>query len=470
MLYALLRALSSVSLRWFYSRIDAEGLDRIPPGPVLLAVNHPNAMVDALVVGQIFPRRILFTGRATLFKHPLLAALLRAAGVVPLIRAKDIAEMGSMGDTGRNEGAFDELTRALGRGGAVMIFPEGVTGDRPQLAPIKTGAARIALRAREAGVSGLTVLPIGLTFERKDVPRTRVFVQVGRAIPVDGGPLDRTLTASSAREAFVRTLTAEIEDRLRAVTLNFDTIDAQQRNRALASQLERIFRGVERTPEVWQPHAPLGDQVSIARRIEDGGARLGSASPEITARVDALLGRLDAFHSELRHNHFSAEDLAIGLGVREGSWFVVREAAVALVAGPIALWGWVNHWIPFNLARVVALRRIESAADPAMNTILYGIALVLLVYAAQGALIWALLGPIAALLYVASLPIAAEINFTQRERLHRVFRRARAYLRFRGDRALQARLTGELRSLRADTLAVEALLASQPEGARHGVQ
>ena len=68
----------------------------------------------------------------------------------------------------------------------MLIFPEGITHDEPSLAPLKTGAARMALHARDAGdVDGLAVVPIGLTFERKDAPRTRVLVQIGEPIAMD---------------------------------------------------------------------------------------------------------------------------------------------------------------------------------------------------------------------------------------------------------------------------------------------
>ena len=123
-MYRFLRAIAAVSLRWHYSRIDTEGLERIPvSGPVLLAVNHPNALVDALVVGQVCPRRITFTGKATLFANPLLARFLRFAGVVPLVRARDVAELGTAADATRNAAAFAKLHDALARGAAVLIVP-----------------------------------------------------------------------------------------------------------------------------------------------------------------------------------------------------------------------------------------------------------------------------------------------------------------------------------------------------------
>ena len=109
MLYALLRTLAGVALRWYYSRIDADGLERVPAdAPVLLVVNHPNALVDALVAGWVFPRRVVMTAKATLFRNPLLGAFLRAAGVVPLVRAQDVAELSASSDQERDARSSDQ--------------------------------------------------------------------------------------------------------------------------------------------------------------------------------------------------------------------------------------------------------------------------------------------------------------------------------------------------------------------------
>lgn len=453
MLYRLLSAITAVALRWFYSRIDAEGIERIPKrGPTILAVNHPNAMVDALVVGLVCPRPIRFTANAQSFRNPLSGVFLRAAGVVPLMRVKDAVALGEAADRDRNTAAFDALIDALRDGGITMIFPEGVTGDWPQLAPLKTGAARIAFQARDAGVHGLKIVPVGLTFERKDVPRSRVFVQVGEPIDVDAWP--RTESGADAKA-----LTAEIDSRLRAVTLNFESSDVAERDRTLAAQIARLFRGARATPEVWQQHS-LADEVAITRRIEDAQARLAQANPAVRDRAAALLERLARFRAELRERGMVAEDLEISLSVREGTWFVVREVAVIALAGPIAIWGWVNHLIPFNVARAIALRSVESAADPAMRTINIGLGLVLLLYVAQGAVVAALFGAVAAAVYVSSLPIAADVNFRFRPRLARAIRRARTWLRFKTDPRLQQRLAGELTGLRAEAIAVENALTT----------
>jgi len=450
MLYTMLRAAAGIALRWFYGRVDVEGLEHVPPSaPLLVVVNHPNALVDALLVGWIMPRRIVLTAKATLFQNPLLAALLRWVGVVPLVRSSDARATAPRGtvDPRRNEQAFSAIRGVLRRGGTVVVFPEGISHDNPSLAPLRTGAARMALDARAHQVADLQILPIGLTFERKDAPRTRVLVRVGTPIAIDhfAAPGDA-----------VAALTAEIEARLRRVTVNYASPDDASR----ASALARLFAAILRDdPGSVGARPPLSIEVSLASRIDrvrDALTRIND--DRLRARVDVLVHDLAAFDESLHRHRVSLEDVSVSSAARYAPGFVVREAAIALVAGPLAAWGAVNHWVPFHAARAIARRSVESAADPAMRTIVAGTALVLGFYGLQGMDVKALAGWVPAALYVASLPLAAEVNFMLSHRRRRAVRRARTYLLFRRRPRLRARLQTELLRLRGEALEIEELV------------
>ncbi|HEY4138227.1 MAG TPA: lysophospholipid acyltransferase family protein [Casimicrobiaceae bacterium] len=454
MIYALLRAIAGVALRWYYRAIQIEGAERIPrQRPLLLVVNHPNALVDALLVGWIVPRRVLITAKSTLFKNTVAARMLRWIGVVPLRRAQDVAashvqRSGTL-DPSRNRETFQAVIDALAKRGVVLIFPEGVSHDKPSLAPLKTGAARMALEAIDHDAArNLAIVPIGLVFERKDAPRTRVLVQVGEPILVSEW---RSAAASASADA----LTAEIDTRLRAVTLNYATDDDAARAVRLASVIAALF---DHVPPIGAVGRGLSVEAGIARRIEELAARLPAADAQVRARADLLARRLDATQHVAANHGILLEDVGIGLDIASATRFVLREGWLVALGAPFALWGRINHWLPFRAARALAMRSVESAADPAMRTLIAGTAFVLFAYLAQTAIVAALWGTSTAAMYLASLPIAAEVNFALSDRLKRARRRARAFRRFRRDPALQLRLAHELDLLREDVVAFDRAL------------
>jgi 1-acyl-sn-glycerol-3-phosphate acyltransferase len=202
----LARWLAGVGLHWFYSEVHIRGGNRIPlRGPMLVAMNHQNALIDAMLAMWIVPRDLRLTAKATLGDSMFGALLLKAVGVIPLRRSSD--DPGGANPV-RNRSSFEAMVAELRRGGSVLVFPEGKSHNDPELAPLKTGLARAALRARSSGVDGIHIVPIGITFEDKAEPGTAVLAQIGHPILVDDWPGD------DARE-----LTEAIAERLRAVSL-----------------------------------------------------------------------------------------------------------------------------------------------------------------------------------------------------------------------------------------------------------
>ena len=471
-LYATLRAIGGIALHWYYRDVEVLGSERLPAdAPVILVANHPNALVDALAIGHAVPRQVRLTAKGTFFDHPLLGPLFRAIGIIPLHRA---SEAGGA-DASRNAEAFGAILDGLEDNRTVLIFPEGTTHSGPELVPLKTGAARLALSALEdRGMTRLQVVPLGLVFEDKSRARSRVLVQFGPPLSVSAWVSTQPDDPASA----VQRLTAEIDRRLREVTLNFRTHDES----AYVRRIARILSDTLDPPRpVWAPDQPLADELSLTRRVESVWRIMEAArgaeqvhertvrpttSSSIVARANALLARIEAFTSELAGLGIAANDVDISLSTMLGARFAVREGSIAIGTAPLAWWGRINHWIPFRLATAMGHRPALHPEEPAMQTIVWGLLLVLVAYAVQSSVVGSLLGGWWAAIYLLSLPPSASWDLRYRERLTRALGRMRTYLAFRRNPALQQRLAAELDFLRREAAAIAALLEADAGGGR----
>ncbi|QJR36853.1 lysophospholipid acyltransferase family protein [Gemmatimonas groenlandica] len=457
MLYELLKPVVGVALHWYYRSILTEGIERIPKdGPVFLAVNHPNALVDALVVGFAVPRRVRFTAKATIFANPLVARFLHTVGVVPLRRASDESKAAgsssaSPADAERNAASFEAVADALADQGAIVIFPEGKSHDLPQLAPLRTGLARMTLQAYQAhGVRGVRIVPIGLLFERKEAPRSRVLIQVGEPIHVD--PL---VDAGVS----VATLTQLVTARLAAVTLNFDSASDAERLQRVGGTLSALL---EPTPSVAEGTPSLGRVLELLHRLDRVHSALQARDDvELQARLDDFEARVRAFRTRLDTRGIDPHDLAISAHASDGLRFAIREATLALIAAPIGLWGRLTHYVPIQFARRLALRNVQALDEPAMRTLVVGLVLVLAAYVVQTALVASLAGGWWALAFFMTLVPSASSDLRYGDRTRRARDRARAYFAFRRDPALQGALLAEADAIRQDAFALERLAAEQ---------
>jgi glycerol-3-phosphate O-acyltransferase / dihydroxyacetone phosphate acyltransferase len=454
-LYQLLRGTAAIALRWYYSDIVVQGAAHVPSrGPLVIIANHPNALIDPLLVGTSITRRVRLTAKATLFDHPALAPLLRAVGVVPLRRAKDEPRDGAPAiiTPERNAYAFQLVTSALRAGEAVLVFPEGISHDDPAIAPLKSGAARMAIQAQAEAVRGIHLLPIGLVFEEKERPGSRVLVRVGESLD-----LDRWTAAHPRPDA--ATLTGALEEGLRAVTLNFASAER-------AVRLARTLSALAGAPAPVEEPRALDAEAALALRIDSAMSALPDAPSSVMTAVDELSTRLGAIEHELRRRGISLADVRISMRLPDAAAFVAREGPLALIALVAVVFGWATHWLPLRVARRLALRtlgRDTSRDQPAMRTILFGLSAIVVWYVAQAVVITRYAGPLAASLWLALIFAAAHTLRLRGGRLRRALGRARAFLALRSDPALQPKLVAEVDALLVDALALEhALISSGP--------
>ena len=204
-----LSAVSGAAVRVYY-RASRSG-EAVPrSGPVLLVGNHPNSLLDPAFLAWVARRPVRFLAKATLFTDPLVGWIIRASGSIPVYRKQDDPAL-----MDRNEDTFRAVHAARAGGSAVALFPEGTSHSDPTLAPLKTGAARIALGAAGQIGGAFPIIPVGLVFRAKDRFRSQAHAVVGTALAWD----DLAARGVDDREA-VHELTARIDRAMRGVTLN----------------------------------------------------------------------------------------------------------------------------------------------------------------------------------------------------------------------------------------------------------
>ena len=129
----------------YLKRVEIRNPENVPvKGPAILAINHPNNLLDTLIVAGSFKLRIHFLATGALFKNFFIATFLRNSGLIPVYRPED-----SSNHQDKNKKTFHECYSALERGEILGIYPEGTTHADWQVKKVKTGTARILLEAEK---------------------------------------------------------------------------------------------------------------------------------------------------------------------------------------------------------------------------------------------------------------------------------------------------------------------------------
>jgi cytidylate kinase len=169
-LYAVCKPIAFAIMRALW-RLEGRGLQHVPAsGPVLLVSNH-SSLLDPPFVGGVAPRQLTFLAKAELFEVPLFGRLIHGLNARPVRR------------DGADAGALRVALRALERGAALLVFPEGTRGDEGQLREPKPGAALLAV------LSGAPVVPVRVHGSGRAWPRGRRLPRPAKVVVTFGPAL-----------------------------------------------------------------------------------------------------------------------------------------------------------------------------------------------------------------------------------------------------------------------------------------
>src|SRR3954471_3290092 len=146
LLYYLFKYITRFVLTIYYRKRVFIGFDKVPSGPVIFACNHPNSFLDAMIIGAFLERETYYLARSDVFNTPLKLWILSQFKLMPIYRLSEGKE-----DLGKNKDTFDKCHEVFRKGGAVLMFSEGICVQEMRLRPLKKGTARIAVEYSQDG-------------------------------------------------------------------------------------------------------------------------------------------------------------------------------------------------------------------------------------------------------------------------------------------------------------------------------
>ncbi|OQY83537.1 MAG: hypothetical protein B6D40_06870 [Anaerolineae bacterium UTCFX3] len=199
MKYTTLRSIVRFALN-VIAEVEIAGLEKLPQGNFILAVNHLGRLDTAILLYAIDREDIILPVAEKYKEHPLFGAIGRAVNAIWLNRFD------------ADYAAFREILTRMEKGGLMVIAPEGTRSKTEALQEARMGVAYLAAK------SGYPVLPVALTGTEdrlvvqnlKRFRRSKIAARAGELFRVEPPPRGR------GREEYLRAATDEIMCRIAA--------------------------------------------------------------------------------------------------------------------------------------------------------------------------------------------------------------------------------------------------------------
>lgn len=186
-----------------YNGLEVKGLDNIPSGmPLIVASNHASN-IDPPLIGGVFPTRLRYLAKESLFYNLFLGFFIKTLGAVPVSRE----------DSQRAGAVMKLLLGLLQQGESILIFPEGSRSKDGKLKPLEAGVAFLSVK------SGAPVLPVYIDGSSAVCPPGSSFpktskLRVSFAAPIfpvaaNGGDRERRDLVMQSLEESLHTLERE---------------------------------------------------------------------------------------------------------------------------------------------------------------------------------------------------------------------------------------------------------------------
>lgn len=216
-------------------------------GPLLLACNHPNSFLDAVILDTLFQQPIWSLARGDVFKKPFYIRLLHSLKILPVYRTSEGVE-----NLSNNYETFEECKKIFRNKGIVQIFSEGKCINEWHLRPLKKGTARLAFGNWEENIP-LKVLPVGINYSSFRRFGKNIFINFGNVISQN----DIEWNASDGLRH--QSFNAILQNQFQQLVFEIEKPDKQKQKELLEIKISIFKKILLAIPALigWLVHAPL---------------------------------------------------------------------------------------------------------------------------------------------------------------------------------------------------------------------
>ena len=362
-----LRKFAHTLIKKYYPKIQFTGVDQIPSdGPILFCANHPNSLIDPVLIGITAKRPVSFMAKAPLFKTPILGPVMHALGMVPAYRGRDDSSQ-----VKKNQKSLDRVIQGLQSGRAMGIFPEGVSTDLRQLGLVRGGAARIALGAFEGGVEDLVIIPLGINYERKERLGSKVWINVGEPIQLQSF-VDSTRSNEekgiTEDKVLRRKLTQQIESNLKTAIVHLENAEWDP----LLDDLETLVEHSKHKASLKIP------KLMRRKRIADALNYFHREEEETGTEV---IAQIKQYHQKVKSAGLLIDDPILQRSTPKTTFRIFWQLIHLVIWFIPALFGTLGNIVPFVITRAIAGKvQDEGQKTTALARIGVGLPIYLLWY------------------------------------------------------------------------------------------
>lgn len=180
--YTLLKPIVDWNLRHSYRKVEVRGQENIPQdGAIMIAPNHCNTLMDALVILRAFNDQTVFGARADIFNRPLIARIMYFLRILPMVRQRD-----GLRNVLKNHETQETIVETLEHGVRFCMYPEGRHRPAHSLQSLGKGTFRavLAANAKFGDKMPVYIIPTGIEYGDYFRFRSTSLITFGKPINV----------------------------------------------------------------------------------------------------------------------------------------------------------------------------------------------------------------------------------------------------------------------------------------------